>query len=289
LVGGWNPWDKPYYAKDCVNDVWNTHDGRDWQLVRPNTFATPAFDPKREWEGRHTAGYVVHDDRMWVLGGDPIQGHYQPDVWTSADGANWQCVCSAAPWGMRVLHHTVRHAGKIWVMGGQTLPPFVAGPETFHNDVWCTDDGREWTQILGNAPWAPRGLIGGSAVLNGRMWLIGGGIYETPSRPYSAYGEVWSSADGANWELHAKDVPWRPRVYHDVAAFDGNLWLLEGQHVPGGNGNDVWFSADGTNWQELPGTPWAKRHASSIFVFQDALWVVAGRNMQSDVWKLVRA
>jgi hypothetical protein len=30
------------------------------------------------------------------------------------------------------------------------------------------------------------------------------------------------------------------------------------------------------------------RHAASVFVHDDALWVVAGNNMESDVWKMTR-
>ena len=52
--------------------------------------------------------------------------------------------------------------------------------------------------------------------------------------------------------------------------------------------DDVWYSANGTHWQELPDTPWNPRHAASVFVFDDALWIVAGNNMEKDVWKLVR-
>ena len=64
------------------------------------------------------------------------------------------------------------------------------------------------------------------------------------------------------------------------------MWVLEGWNQQ--NRNDVWHSADGVEWHEVPGTPWAPRHASSLFVYEDALWLVAGNNMQSDVWKLER-
>ena len=74
--------------------------------------------------------------------------------------------------------------------------------------------------------------------------------------------------------------------YIEKAVFDNNLWVLEGWNE--GNRNDVWCSSDGVEWRELPGTPWPPRHAASLFVFDDALWVVAGNNMESDVWKLVR-
>ena len=56
-----------------------------------------------------------------------------------------------------------------------------------------------------------------------------------------------------------------------------------------GNRNDVWYSDDGVRWQEVPNTPWKPRHAASVFVHDGALWMVAGNNMESDVWKLQRA
>jgi hypothetical protein len=62
------------------------------------------------------------------------------------------------------------------------------------------------------------------------------------------------------------------------------MWVLEGWNKQ--NRNDVWYSADGVNWREVPDTPWRPRHAASVFVFDKALWMVAGNNMQSDVWKL---
>jgi hypothetical protein len=64
------------------------------------------------------------------------------------------------------------------------------------------------------------------------------------------------------------------------------MWVMEGWNKK--NRNDVWYSADGVNWYELPDTPWKPRHAASVFVFDNALWMVAGNNMESDVWKLER-
>ena len=51
-------------------------DGKTWMLEKPNSFLDRSFDPARDWEGRHTAGYVVFRDRMWIVGSfytrDPI-------------------------------------------------------------------------------------------------------------------------------------------------------------------------------------------------------------------------
>lgn len=291
LIGGWNPHDRIHFPKTCTNDVWRSTDGETWTLVKPNTYGTESFDAERDWEGRHTAGYVVFQDKMWIIGGDPIQGHYQNDVWHSEDGVTWTHVNKGyeLPWGPRVLHYTVAFDGKIWVMGGQTLPQFAPADEAFYDDIWCTSDGIHWVRVEPEGPhWSPRGMIGGNVVHGNRMWLLGGGTYDTPGRPARAfYNDVWSSADGVHWTRHLEHAPWHPRQYHDVAAFDGRMWVLEGWNQE--NRNDVWHSGDGVEWHEVPDTPWAVRHASSIFAYDGALWVVTGNNMQSDVWKLERA
>jgi lysophospholipase L1-like esterase len=293
LVGGWNPGDKRHFPRICNNEVWSSADGARWTLEKPNTFLDRAFDPASDWEGRHSAGYVVHDDKMWIIGGDSNQGHYQNDVWNSSDGRTWTRVNHGKdpPWAPRALHHTLVFGDKMWVIGGQTMPAFAPADEVFYRDLWTTSDGASWTRVEPREPyWSPRGMIGGSAVFQGRIWILGGGTYDTPKSPArNFYNDVWSSPDGVHWTRHLEHAPWHPRQYHDAAVFDDKLWVLEGYHQQGGNRNDVWHSSDGVNWHELVGTPWKPRHAASIFVFDGALWMVAGNNMQQDVWKLVRA
>lgn len=280
LLGGWNPGDKVNFPKVCNSEVWSSTDGITWKLELKEA----------PWEGRHCAGYVVHQDHMWIVGGDCNQGHYQNDVWKSADGVKWEQVTNNVPWSDRVLHHTVAFDGKIFVIGGQKLPGFANKPEEgFYNDVWVSENGKDWKRILEHAPWSHRGMIGGAAVHKGRIWLLGGGTYDTPGVPVRLFfNEVWSTADGIKWECHTRKAPWMARQYHDVAVWDGKLWVMEGYHKDSGNRNDVWYSEDGVNWTELPNTPWLPRHAASPFVFKDALWMVAGNNMTPDSWKLVR-
>jgi len=292
LIGGWNPGDRKHFPRICNNEVWSSRDGAAWTLEKPNTFLDKTFDGERDWEGRHTAGYVVFRDKLWIVGGDVNQGHYHFDVWRSADGKTWELVNKGrkVPWGPRALHYTVVFRDKIWVLGGQTLPSFVPGDETFYRDVWTSADGVKWEKVTPTEPcWSARGMIGGSAVFRGRIWVLGGGTYDTPKRPQRQYyNDVWSSADGVKWERHVVFAPWEPRQYHEVAVFDGRLWVLEGYSGAQGNRQDVWYSADGVNWYEVPNTPWQPRHAASVFVHDRALWMVAGNNMQSDVWKLQR-
>ena len=279
LLGGWNPGDKVHFPLICNSEVWSSADGSSWTLE----------NPQAPWEGRHTAGYVVHNGRMWIVGGDCNQGHYQNDVWSSTDGIHWELANDRVPWAPRVLHYTLAFDDRIWVMGGQTIPNFADADEVFHNDVWSSDDGVNWTQVTEHAPWVPRGMIGGAAVHDNRMWILGGGTYDTPTTPMrNFYNDVWSSDDGINWEQHTAHAPWTPRQYHEVAAFDDHLWVLEGYATESGNRRDVWYSPDGVNWTELPDTPWAPRHAGSVFVYDGSLWMVAGNNMEPDAWRLSR-
>ena len=292
LLGGWNPGDKQHFPRICNNEVWRSTDGAAWTLVKPNTFLDRSFDAAKDWEGRHTAGYAVYKEKMWIIGGDVNQGHYQNDVWNSSDGKTWTFVNRdhPVPWGPRALHYTVVHDGKIWIIGGQTMPAFGKADEIFYCDVWNTTDGVEWRQVALQEPaWPQRGMIGGSAVFQDRIWILGGGTYDTPRIPERKFfNDVWSSADGATWTRHVEHAPWEPRQYHDVAVFDGRLWVMEGYNVKGGNRKDVWHSADGVHWTEVPNTPWKPRHAASVFIYDNGLWMVAGNNMEPDAWKLVR-
>lgn len=291
LLGGWNPGDKVNFPKICNSEVWVSTDGLDWKEI----------NPQAPWEGRHTAGWVVHQDKLWVIGGDCNQRHYQPDVWNSPDGVMWTKVCDNLPWGQRALSFVYAFKGRLWAMGGQTMPGFVPGsPEAFYNDVWRSADGAHWTRVLEHAPWAPRGMSSGHVIFKDRLWILGGGTYDTPTTPTRQfYNDVWSTPDGLRWTCHTERAAWHPRQYHEVAVWDDRMWVMEGCWFdstkpmkewgkPNPNRNDVWYSADGVNWTELPDTPWKPRHAASLFVHRDALWMVAGNNMEPDVWKLVR-
>lgn len=206
------------------------------------------------------------------------------------------------------MHQTVSLNGFIYVLGGQSMPGAVSsyhshsfqlpdGDSIFYDDCWRSSDGQTWEQVADGLPWAPRCMIGGSAVLHGRMWLIGGGTYDTPQVPTREYhNDVWSSADGVSWIHHTANAPWEARSYHDVCTFDAKLWLLAGHSpahwidddgsIKAGNRKDVWWSANGADWFEVPATPWLPRHASSVFVHDGGIWMVAGNAMMKDVWKL---
>jgi hypothetical protein len=307
LLGGWNA-STAVFPNTTTNEVWNSADGKHWTEIKPNTFGTAAFNSSSDWQGRHMAGWTVYRDKLWIVGGDSNQCHYQPDVWNSSDGAHWTQVASNVPWGNRVLFYTLVFNNTLWVMGGQTLDlsdcPLMPTNgsydyvPTYYNDVWTSSDGANWTQVKQQSfvfspevplpIWGPRGVICGAVVFNGRMWVIGGGTYGTPQ---VLYNDVWNSLDGLHWTRVTTEAPWSPRIYHDIIVYDGRMWVIGG-HGANGNGNlaDVWSSADGVHWIQTPNTPWLPRHAASVALFKGAIWFTGGttddNGSQNDVWKL---
>jgi hypothetical protein len=272
LLGGWNP---DLFKDKCVSQVWSSSNGEKWTM-----------ECDAPWEPRHIAGYAVFREHMWVIGGDVNQGHYQNDIWCSKDGINWDNVSKDIPWLNRATHHTVVFNDKLWVLGGQEVNHFLK-PENprqnnYYNDVWHTADGRNWTQVTKNIPWTPRGQIMGAVVLNNGMWLLGGGTYN----PRSYNNDVWFSQNGADWRRVNRNAPWCPRQFHNTIAFDDKMWVIGGFDGMG-DLNDVWYSKDGNVWTELKDTPWAARHAASVFTHNNSLYLAAGF-MFNDVWRLTK-
>jgi hypothetical protein len=285
LIGGWNPATPDGFYNTTTNDVWKSTDGLKWTQVKSPSYVDATDPNPLTWESRHCAGYVIYNDEMWIIGGDPNHNHYQNDIWKSKDGRSWTRVAADVPWRNRAIHHTLVHDGKIWVMGGQTFPNYIEGNQIYYNDIWSSTDGINWIQYP-NAPWPARGTTIGNVVFNNRMWIIGGATYEG-----KYYNDVWSSEDGTNWTEHVDFAPWKGWQYHNITIFDGKMWIVGGMLGGGINTNTVWYSSDGTNWYEFPNTPWVHRHAASVYSYDNALWVVAGNSLVNgimipDVWKL---
>ena len=120
------------------------------------------------------------------------------------------------------------------------------------------DGSLEWTRLVKNADWPNR--FGHTAVTyDNKIWVIGGynpGVVKGDTY----YEDVWSSADGENWDLVLEKAPWLGRKGHQVVVFnDGSgdaMFLVGGFTVNEESGfreygNDVWKSTDGIEWIQL--------------------------------------
>lgn len=277
LLGGWRPDDPINTPGITSNAVWSSADGVSWRRDKCNTHETrvAAVLPP-DWAGRHTAGYALAGGRMPIIGGDAVGGQYQQDVWSSADGFRWRREATVQPFAKRLLFQSFSHRGRACIFGGQSIPQFVPDEERLHDDVWCSDTSATWTRV--DTITAPPGRAGmlGQAVRGDEVWIIGGGKYHTPSSGTLGFNDVWRTTDLVHWERVIEHAPWDGRIYHNVAAFDGRLWVMGGLAGDGRLLSDTWYSADGRNWYVLAGTPWSTRHAASVHVFRNALWLVAG-------------
>jgi hypothetical protein len=279
-LGGWGPgfFPDPY----THSEVWKSSDGgRNWTKL-----------PDAPWEARHSAGWLVHDNKLWVIGGDLNLGHYQKDVWWSADGINWtQATANAAPLSHgRVLHNVYSHAGKMWIVGGQTLDEAAtSGASTkpgsvYYDDVWSSTDGITWTLVSSGNAWAPNGMAMGSAVKDGFMWLLGGGAYDTEGNPRIYKDDIWKSSDGVTWTLVTSAAGFPARHYQCVGVLKDDLVVVAGYN--GANLSDAWASRDGLTWRPLNNIPGLARHAASLCLYNDELLLLGGPLSDTSVWAL---
>ena len=236
------------------------------------------------WPARDSAGHLVFNDRMWLIGGwTPHRIH---DVWSSPDGVDWTRVTSCAPWCERNISRVVAFKDRMWLLGGCTGAHAVA-------DVWASADGGNWTRVTERAPWGPRACAG-AVVFKGRIWLMGGQVNTRRDETNTHYSDVWSSDDGEHWTCTAADAPWGTRSMHSSVAFKDRMWVLGGGHYHdfSDNRSDVWSSPDGVRWERVLGeAPWVPRRFHESVVHDGAMWVVGGVHYgagkpynRNDVW-----
>jgi len=169
-----------YYFGDetsTKNDVWSSADGEHWELVTD----------RAPWSPRAYHQAVVHDDRIWVLGGgDYCPSHHAlNDVWASADGVHWEQVIPTAPWGPRIWFSAVTYRNRIWVLGGWSKATDNYG------DVWYSKDGSTWHELRSQVIWKARHEHS-AFVFQDKIWIAGG-----HARPLDS--QVWSLAVPEGW------------------------------------------------------------------------------------------
>jgi hypothetical protein len=194
-----------------------------------------------------------------------------------------------APWVHADLPTTLVFDNKMWLMGGwyDGRNPGASGS----NQVWHSNDGAKWTCATENAGWSPR-LGAGGAVLDGKLWILGGAEQYFFGDRNSLRSDVWNSNDGVHWKPVTRNASWAPRAYHGTLAFDGKLWVFGGgNYLPTYEAhNDVWVSSDGVNWTKvIEEAPWAPRIWFSAVVYKNHMWLLGGWSNNpsknwNDVW-----
>ena len=284
--GGWfNSFGEP------PRDVWSADaTGRNW------TRATT----KAAWDHADFAAMATLNGRMLHIGGwrggRLANATASARVFASTDGAQWDLLADPAPFPSREGAAALTFGGRVWLLGGATQYYFAANATGAQllSDVWSSADGATWSCATTAAGWAPRAYHAAVA-FGGRMFVLGGGNYQSgggtgtgePLVGYRAYNDVWASADGKRWGKVVASAPWTPRIWFGAAVYRGCMWVLGGWAAPNGynasrgvnyNANDVWTSADGKNWERSGDPAWNGRHAPSVQVLGDRIWLMAGNN-----------
>ncbi len=266
LLGGW-------LWGPTSSEVWKTRDLVHWESLGD-----------APWPARHGAGWLVHRERLYVIGGDLYN-----DVWSSPDGVQWTQEASAAPFGRRYTPNAASVNGQIVVYAGQSWnngtwcdlvgPCLAEAPR----DVWTSPDGKDWTLASAQAPWEGRGLIHGSAVHKGEIFLVGGGLKAVPagarySETVAEYRDIWSSPDGSQWTRQADALPFVARTHFSIVSTPLGCFVSDGSvGIQEAVSNELFHAPDCVHFAPVPGTPPLQpRHASALADFNGSLVILGG-------------
>ncbi len=242
LIGGWN-------ESGMTSSVLRVQDcGSIIEVVRESS----------EWEERGFFPSVHINNLTYIFGGFQYipPSNVLGDVWMSPNMTDWDLVAVDPSWEQREAHGVVFHQEEFYLFGGVTYfrpeKSFGLGADNpshlrVFGDVWRSQDGFTWSNVLENSPWGPRRSFS-YGVKDGYIYMWGGGNDEQNK----IFNDVWRSVDGVSWEQVSHNTAWSPRFLgNHVPVIDGKLWVI------GGNSstdklvalNDVWVSVDGLDWE----------------------------------------
>jgi hypothetical protein len=181
----------------------------------------------------------------------------------------------------RTYHSSLVFANKQWLIAGNRIA--WGYDQQAESDVWNSDDGRTWVQVVSNAPFSNRQDHINLDFTN-KMWVIGG----RSSFNGGYQNDVWSSQDGTTWILATPAAGFSPRIGSVGLVFDNKLWIIAGRDYSGKLDDDIWNSQDGVSWnQVILHAGFSARYNLSGLVFNNKIWVVGGQDSagpKNDVW-----
>ena len=120
-------------------DVWSSTDGETWTEVLSSA----------PFGGRTVAAATIHDDKMWILGGNRAYstGNELSDVWWSDDGSTWNLATDDAAFGPRYGAQAMSIDGKLWILGGRDAPRTYG-----RRQLWSSPNGADWTLVAEDGP-----------------------------------------------------------------------------------------------------------------------------------------
>jgi len=126
---------------DYKHDIWSSTDAVNWVHVKE----TSPFSRRAHHRTAVFTDPVDGIEKIWLMGGF-FMGTTLGDIWSSADGENWQkrlergAFVFASRYGLEVFQDPQTGQQRMWKIAGRTP---TNGPE---KDIWVSDDGVNWAQ-----------------------------------------------------------------------------------------------------------------------------------------------
>lgn len=192
----------------------------------------------------------------------------------------WKQITAQALFAKRDSHSVVVFKNKLWLLGGVGGTASVYKPN--YNDIWTSENGKDWTLVLKAAPWPAR-RSNGVVVFEDRLWIFGG---VTDNDKY--LNDVWVSDDGISWQQVTANAGWTPRKGLTSLVFNNKIWMMGGIDSENAK-NDVWYSENGKDWILATNkAPWSRRIGLIAEVFDNKIWISGGNYInemgQKDIW-----
>lgn len=298
LIGGWDT-DEPFGAGiKTTNQIWKSDNGgKSWEILLGHDDDPPVSGAGARFKRVHTPAFVTCEGYFYLIGGDAELGTRHSEVWRTSldgDGMVWERRAEVlhVDWNDRILGVAGALGGTLYAMGGQFEPEDPREPQ---NDMYeSTDGGATWTKLNVEVPWSPRGGVAGMPVIDGRIYLVGGGVYEGVSH----YDGVFAF-DGAEWETICEDgdgfglAITGGRYYHNVVQTpDGRVWVVGGSQPGVGSSATIAFSDDKcVTWQAFANAEWgggAGSHADGVAVLDGRIVRASGNSFDRATFTIAR-
>ncbi|HPR49665.1 MAG TPA: hypothetical protein PK341_16905 [Spirochaetota bacterium] len=186
IMGGMNC---KYDVSYAFRDIWSSSDGENWEC-----------EGLAPWAERYGHAVIVHNNKIFVIGGQQTPELYFNDIWSSTNGLDWNLEKSdGLPLsnGSNTINISntaaASYAGKIWLVGGQSFIGTNDGNyEGFSElqylaEVWSSPDGITWSNETNGSDRVSEFARAEArlTVFQDKLWLSGG-TYENDT-DYSVY------------------------------------------------------------------------------------------------------
>ncbi len=281
-IGGWSPYDP--WGDRTTNEVWASDDsGATWFLLLAHDPDPPLSGLGARFKRGHTVGVAGWNGTAVVIGTDPMTPPYLGEVWHASDnGATWTLVGNDAPSEGRSLFMLGTLGSDLYLMGGQEN---IYTPDTGIADLWRSSDGGVTWEEAPTPPWDARGMVYRPVEADGKLYIVGGGLYGDPT--VVTFNGVYTF-DGTDWETVLDDghTQFEATQYNALTALNGRLWLFNGVTDASVELSRALYSDDGgRTWQEHPGGSGGyPSHADNVVALSDRILRISGSLNQNMVY-----